>query len=693
MEYNRQQASGKSDKVLEKPISWMAAAASGKDMPSQTKQNGSTALKLDKAMRLASQRTKEGCLEEAKLIYQDILAKFPKNKRAQQSLVALNNLEPSAVSQHPNKENIDQLINLYNQGNLLAVIERAELLTQQYPQAFDVWNLLGAANKGLGRILEASKAFKMVTELNPNYAEAYNNMGVVLRRQGELEAALEAYKKAVSLKPNFAEVYYNMGTVLNELGCLDEGIENYKKAISIKSDFAEAYSNLGVIYNQKGNLKEAKEAYEKALSIQPKYAVGYYNMGNILRDQSMWNEALKYYNKAVSLKPDYALALNNIGVVLREIGNLEEAVDAYKKAVSIMPKFAEAFNNLGVALNEQGKQDEGLESYRKALDINPNYAEAHQNLSYALLNRGMLDQGLEEYEWRWKTLNGISRKRNFLQPLWDGQVCLENKRILLWSEQGIGDTIRWSSRISRVASKAKGCILECNEKLRPLLSRSFPGIKIKQDDRRYDKVRDDFDFHLPMGSLFRHSVSEDFTETQNCAFLIPDPNRVQYWKDRLRSLGKGPYIGIAWKSSVMSSSRLPNYAPLNDWSPLLRLPNVKFINLQYKHYEDDLKLIKNELGVSVHNFNDLDLFNNIDEVAALSAALNFVVSTICVVPLISAGVGTETKLANWRQSGWNNILHHPVGPSIDIFERNSWDPWENIFGAISRDIAKINIDH
>ena len=79
--------------------------------------------------------------------------------------------------------------------------------------------------------------------------------------------------------------------------------------------------------------------------------------------------------------------------------------------------------------------------------------------------------------------------------------------------------------------------------------------------------------------------------------------------------------------------------------------------------------------------------------AALSAALNFVVSTICVVPLISAGVGTETKLANWRQSGWNNILHHPVGPSIDIFERNSWDPWENIFGAISRDIAKINIDH
>ena len=677
------------DKKFDKQASWLEVSEIGTDLSGVSKQCIPNTLKLDKVLRLAKQKTKEGRLEEAKLIYQDILAKFPKNKRAQQSLVALNKPESSFVTQNPYKENTDQLISLYNQGKLLAVIELAELLTQQYPKAFDVWNLLGAAYKGLGRTLEASKAFKKVTELNPTYAEAYNNMGVVLRQQGELEAALEAYRKALSLKPDFAEVYYNMGNLLNVQGKLDDAIDAYTQVILLKPDFAEAHSNMGIILKEKGNLEEAKAAYNKAISIKPDYAVAYYNMGNLLRDQSMLREALKFYKRALYLKPDYALAHNNIGVVLREIGNLEAAVDSYKKAIEIMPKFAEAHNNLGVALNEKGDLEEGLESYNLALALNPNYAEAHENLSYALLKKGMLGQGFDEYEWRWKTPKGLRRKRNFIKPLWDGKASLQNKRILLWSEQGIGDTINWSSQIPSVESKAKGCILQCNEKLHPLLSRSFPNIKIEREDRKFDNTRGDIDYHLPMGSLYRQSLSENFIKTNSDAFLIPDPKRIKFWKDRLKSLGNGPYIGIAWKSSVMTSNRLPNYAPLIDWSPLLRLLNVKFINLQYKDFEGDLNWIKNEFGVKVHNFKDLDLYNNIAEVAALSAALDFVVSTICTVPLISAGVGTKTKLANWRQSAWNSILHHPVGPSVDIFERNTWDSWENVFRAISEDICKL----
>ena len=82
----------------------------------------------------------------------------------------------------------------------------------------------------------------------------------------------------------------------------------------------------------------------------------------------------------------------------------------------------------------------------------------------------------------------------------------------------------------------------------------------------------------------------------------------------------------------------------------------------------------------------MDHFNNIDDVAALCAALDMVVSTKTTVPLISAGVGTLTKLANWRQSPWNNILLNPVGPSIDIFERDTWEPWDNVFSSIAEDI-------
>ena len=75
--------------------------------------------------------------------------------------------------------------------------------------------------------------------------------------------------------------------------------------------------------------------------------------------------------------------------------------------------------------------------------------------------------------------------------------------------------------------------------------------------------------------------------------------------------------------------------------------------------------------------------------AAITAALDMVVSIQSSVPLISAGVGTSTKLASWKQSPWNNILHKPVGPSVDIFERNTWEPWDNVFGSIAEDILKL----
>ena len=277
----------------------------------------------------------------------------------------------------------------------------------------------------------------------------------------------------------------------------------------------------------------------------------------------------------------------------------------------------------------------------------------------------------------------------FSQPLWDGEKSLNGKRILLWSEQGIGDTINWSSYLSLVTSQAEHCILECQEKLVPLLERSFPNVEVKAENKSLDLKRNDFDFHLPMGSLYKNFIEEISQNAKAEAYLVPDPVRVNFWRKRLNSLGNGPYIGISWKSSDMSPTRLPNYAPISEWSPILAIPDVTFINMQYKDFADDLTKMQDELGVTVHNFDDLDHYNDIDDVAALSAALDIVVSNKTTVPFISAGVGTPTKLANWRQSTWNNVLLNPVGPSVEIFERNTWEPWDNVFSLIAEDIFKL----
>ena len=138
----------------------------------------------------------------------------------------------------------------------------------------------------------------------------------------------------------------------------------------------------------------------------------------------------------------------------------------------------------------------------------------------------------------------------------------------------------------------------------------------------------------------------------------------------------------------MSPERLPDFTSISKWRPILNISNVTFINLQYDDFFDDLKKIQDEFGVTVHNFNDLDHLDNIDDVAALCSALDMVVSTKSTVPLISAGVGTSTKLAVWRQSSSNNILLNPLNSSVDIYERNTWDPWEKVFNLISKDILK-----
>ena len=303
-------------------------------------------LSVDKALLKAKSHAKKGKFEEAQKLYQTVLQAFPKNKRAQKGLAALNKPKQSATTQGPPQDTINHLINLYNQGQLVAAVEQAQALTEQYPDAFIIWNILGAAHKGLGSIFEASEAFKKVTELNPDYANGHSNLGLTLKDQGKLDEAITSFNKALSLKPDYAEAYNNMGVTLKDQDKIDEAIGAYNKALSLKPDYAEPYNN----------------------------------MGNALKDQGKLVEAIKAYNKTLAIKPDHAEAYNNMGNALQDQGKLDEAITSFKKALSLKPDHAEAYNNMGNALQDQGKIDEAITSFKKALVIKPDYVEVARNL-------------------------------------------------------------------------------------------------------------------------------------------------------------------------------------------------------------------------------------------------------------------------------------------------------------------------
>ena len=298
-------------------------------------------LSIEQALLKATSHAKKRETEEAQRLYQAVLQAFPKNKRAQQGLASLNKPKQSTANQAPPQDTINQLLNLYNQGQLSAAAEKAKALTQQYPDAFVAWSVLGAAAAQTGQLDKAIIAFQRVVSIKPDYADGYNNIGNALQKQGKLKEAIEAYSKALSLKPDYAEAYNNIGITLKDQGKLEEAIEAYSKALSLKPDYAEAYNNIGITLKDQGKLEEAIEAYNKALSLKPDYTEAHRHLSAVTKynpnaRQISEVEALLQHpnlNDAPQCSLRYAYAK-----MKEDVGDLSAAFDSYVAGAALRKK-------------------------------------------------------------------------------------------------------------------------------------------------------------------------------------------------------------------------------------------------------------------------------------------------------------------------------------------------------------------
>ena len=274
-------------------------------------------LSVDKALLKARSHVKRGEIAKAETLYQMVLKAFPSNKKAKQGLASLKNFPKTPAKLSVSKEAIEQLVRIYNTGRLELVIEKAQKLTKVYPEEFMVWNLLGAANAGLGKVVEASQAFKRVIEINPKFADGHNNFGLACQQLGRREEAIKAFTIALKLNPNYARAYNNLGNTLKEIGNLEEAIKVYKKALSLEPNYAAGYNNLGNTLKDQGKLGEAITAFNKALHLQDTNAATYNNIGLTLKDQGKLEKAEESFKKALSLKSDYAKAHRNLSTLVK----------------------------------------------------------------------------------------------------------------------------------------------------------------------------------------------------------------------------------------------------------------------------------------------------------------------------------------------------------------------------------------
>ena len=197
--------------------------------------------RLADAKTVLHQATKKGFKSDAFAQLQKRLSKASKNP------------------QHPPAEQIQAIMNLYNQGRLQQALFEVNKMLERFPNSFILCNIAGASNAGLMQFDAAIDFFKRSLKVNPGNAEAYNNIGNVLNSKGDPDAALDYFKKALKIKPKFADVYNNIGNALNAKGEQKAAIDSYKRAIKIKPDYADAYSNTCELYERSNKLAELSE--------------------------------------------------------------------------------------------------------------------------------------------------------------------------------------------------------------------------------------------------------------------------------------------------------------------------------------------------------------------------------------------------------------------------------------------------
>jgi hypothetical protein len=222
--------------------------------------------------------------------------------------------------------------------------------------------------------------------------------------------------------------------------------------------------------------------------------------------------------------------------------------------------------------------DAAQKEYEQALQLAPQDPEVHWQLFVMMVLRGEFPQAWQEYEWRWHVQHRTTPKREFAQPKWDGSL-LQGRTILLWAEQGFGDSIQIARYIPLVQARGGRILLWCPPELEALLCTVSEGIEVFS--QRAQKTY--FDIHLPLMSL--PLVFGTTLETI--------PNQVPYLRVpkatdfRLPTSGDQRLrVGLVWcGSKSQPNDRRP--IPFEYLLPLLEMEGVEFFSLQVGSAADD----------------------------------------------------------------------------------------------------------
>lgn len=511
--------------------------------------------------------------------------------------------------------------------------------------------------------------------LRPDYADAHANMGVVLRRLGRPAEAVAHSEKALALAPGNPRWLHNLGNALKDLRRMDEAVARYRQALALAPDFPDALASLAFALLEMKAPDEAAALCERALALQPNHVDALKVLGNVRQQQHRLDEARALYERAMALRPDWE-ALHNLGVLSRKQGRLAEAEQQLAKALEMSGGQPSVFNSYSILLREESRFAESLAALDKAIAGAPDYHEARVGRAGILLMHGHFQRGWEEYEAR-RPLAHPGLRLPGLE--WDGSDPA-GRTIMLYCEQGLGDTIQFARYALLLAARGAKVLLAVQPHLARLM-RSLPGdITVVPDGAPMPR----FDFHLPLLSCPRLFATRPETIPAPVPYLSAEPERVALWRERLPQEGKR--IGVVWQGNPQGAVDEGRSIPLRHFAPLAALPGVRLISLQKNHGLDQLGalpagqaplLLPEEFDGGPDAFVDS---------AAVMMSLDLVVTSDTSIAHLAGALGRPVWIGLKHVPEWRWGLageHCPWYPTARLFRQTSPGDWDGVFARMA----------
>ena len=529
------------------------------------------------------------------------------------------------------------------------------------------------------KLPEAERLYRTYLAKIPKDPRALHNLGVIGLQTGHADAAISLIRRSLEIDNTSADVHCNLGLALKQAGHNFAAEQAYRSAISIDPTFADAYSNLGVVLKDMNRSEEAHAVLGTAVVLAPDNCAALANLGLLELKMSRPEQALQHLFAAAKLEPENTVVLSNLGGLLAERNRYREAIKYLEKAFSLEQSEAHIPFNLGRCYFDSGQIERAISCYRAAINIDYGFASAHHNLGHALLAIGMLSEGWQEYKWRWQSPHYHDTRKIPNVPVWCRE-SLEEKRLLIWSEQGVGDKLLFASLVPEVFEFGGHIVLETELRLVPLFQKAFPQIEVISEMQGSET----YDYQIPLGdlpSLFRNSAAS-FRPT--APYLNPDTNLVKYLRSKYRK-GNEKLVGISW------SSRPPKGIALNEFSPLFQMPGFKFINLQYGDCSTEIQTFEKKFGYQLLTDEEINPLLNIDKFVAQVASMNAVVTVQNSTLYAAGGLGIPTfaivpPVPEWRWLG--NKEKSPWHKGVWLYHR----PRQPEEQGLRRTISKIRED-